>query len=130
MRRLDVTSIESESDAFDLVWCSHVLEHVPDDAAAMRELYRVTKPGGLCVVQVPIWRKQTFENPAVTDPAERERLFYQQDHVRLYGEDIEERLAAAGFHVEVVRTSDFDPVEIGRYSLNHISTNEIFLCRK
>jgi hypothetical protein len=130
MRKLDVTAIDCESEAFDLIWCSHVLEHVMDDAVAMRELYRVTRPGGLCVVQVPIWRALTFEDPSVTAPAERERVFYQHDHVRLYGQDIRERLAAAGFDVEVVRTTDFDPAEIGRYSLNHISTNEIFLCRR
>jgi SAM-dependent methyltransferase len=130
MRRLDLTDIDFPDDTFDLLWVSHVLEHVPDDAAAIREMYRVTRPGGMAVVQVPIWRDRTFEDPSITSGEARERVFYQNNHVRLYGMDLVDRLAAAGFEVEVVKTHDFDPVEIGRYSLEHIATNEIFLCRK
>lgn len=130
MRRVDLTDIDFPNDSFDLLWVSHVLEHVPDDEAAIREMYRVTRPGGLCVVQVPVWREKTYEDFSVVTPEDRERVFYQQNHVRLYGMDITHRLAAGGFDVEVVRTHDFDPVEIGRYSLEHMATNEIFLCRK
>ena len=98
----DITAMRAVADAsFDLVLCCHVLEHVPDDAAAMRELHRVTRPGGVCVVQVPYARgqAQTDADPTLTDRAERERRFGQFDHLRLYGRDLLDRLSGAGFAV-------------------------------
>jgi SAM-dependent methyltransferase len=102
--QLDVTRLALPDGAFDLVICSHVLEHVPDDAAAMAELRRVTAPGGRCLVMVPLAldRERTYEDAQVTAPADREREFLQADHVRLYAPDIADRLRAAGFDVEVV----------------------------
>ena len=84
--------------------CSHVLEHVPDDAAAMRELRRITAPQGFCLVMVPLAldRQSTYEDPAITAPEDREREFLQFDHVRLYAPDIADRLRAAGFDVETI----------------------------
>ncbi len=98
---LDITGLPMRDGTFDVVICSHVLEHVPDDAAAMREIHRVLKPGGWAVLMVPYDRSQaeTFEDPSVTDPAERVRLFGQYDHVRLYGRDYADRLRDAGFMV-------------------------------
>ncbi|HEU5170405.1 MAG TPA: methyltransferase domain-containing protein [Gemmatimonadales bacterium] len=104
MLRFDVTGIPLPDDCFDVIYCSHVLEHVPDDHAAMRELHRVLKPGGFALLQVPVLREQTFEDPSVTSPEERLRLFGQHDHVRVYGRDYPERLAQAGF---IVRVEDF-----------------------
>jgi SAM-dependent methyltransferase len=104
--RCDVTSIGYPDDSFDLIICSHVLEHVPDDGLAMRELCRVLKPGGAAVLQVPISASlpRTIEDPSVIDPRERERRFGQNDHVRIYGADYTDRLRGNGFQVEI-----FDP---------------------
>ena len=109
---LDVTAIPFPADHFDLLICSHVLEHVPDDRAAMRELFRVLKPGGLAILLVPMSaRPTTDEDPAVTDPDERQRRFGQRDHVRLYGRDYFDRLRAAGFTVTVERPAATLPAD-------------------
>lgn len=94
-----VTDLPLGDDSVDLVTCFHVLEHVPDDRAAMREIARVLKPGGLGIVQVP-WRRdrETDEDPSA-GPEERIRRFGQIDHVRYYGEDFEQRLLDAGLSV-------------------------------
>jgi SAM-dependent methyltransferase len=103
MERIDITDIPYPDDTFDTVLCSHVLEHVPDDRAAMAEVRRVLRPGGFAILHVPIdrSREQTFEDDRIVSPEDREKAFGQHDHVRLYGRDFAERLEAAGFHVEV-----------------------------
>ena len=128
--RLDVTAIELPDGAFDAILCSHVLEHVPDDRAAMAELRRVTAPGGFTLVMVPlaIDRAQTYEDPAITDPADRERAFLQADHVRLYAPDIAGRLGAAGFAVETVDLlAELGSREAAQHGL--LASDLIFLCR-
>jgi SAM-dependent methyltransferase len=103
MRVMDVTDLRFEDESFDVIICSHVLEHVPDDRKAMAELYRVLKPDGWALLQVPLRRRElTFEDASVTNPRERARLFGQWDHVRYYGTDYTSRLEAAGFRVEFV----------------------------
>lgn len=98
----DITRLPFPDGAFDVVLCYHVLEHIPDDAGAMRELRRVLAPNGWAILQVPMAdADHTEEDPTVTDPAERERLYGQHDHVRQYGRDFKDRLEAAGFAVEV-----------------------------
>jgi SAM-dependent methyltransferase len=129
MVEMDVTSIQYPDDCFDVIYCSHVLEHVPDDRAAIRELYRVLKPGGWAILQVPISADATFEDPTVTDPDARERLFGQDDHVRRYGPDYADRLAAAGFLVSVdgfVR--ELDDREITHFGLER--SEDVYFCRK
>jgi SAM-dependent methyltransferase len=102
MVEMDITDIHLPDGSFDVIFCSHVLEHVPDDRLAMRELYRVLSPGGWAILHVPLWRPQTDEDSSVTDPAERTRRFGQHDHVRHYGiADFPARLAEAGFQVTV-----------------------------
>ena len=128
--RLDVTRLDLPDAAFDAVVCSHVLEHVPDDAAAMRELRRVTAPGGWCLVLVPLdtGRRRTYEDASILAPEDRLRAFRQPDHVRLYAPDVEHRLAAAGFDVEVVRpTRDFPPDVARRARL--LESDWLFVCR-
>jgi SAM-dependent methyltransferase len=104
MVRMDITRIPEPDDSFDAILCSHVLEHVTDDRAAMRELCRVLRPGGWAILQVPVdsSRQETFEDPAITDPGERTRLFGQHDHVRMYGRDYPQRLEECGFEVMIV----------------------------
>lgn len=105
--RLDMTGLGVRPEVFDLVIASHVLEHVADDQAAMRELWRILRPGGAALVMVPLdaSRPVTFEDPAITTPVTRQEAYWEADHVRLYGRDFEDRLRAAGFEVGLVRPS-------------------------
>jgi SAM-dependent methyltransferase len=129
MVQIDLMEIPFPDESFDCIYCSHVLEHVADDRRAMRELYRVLRTGGWAVLQVPITVEVTFEDPAITDPAERVRYFGQADHVRAYGPDYEDRLAAAGFQVTKVPGAEFlAPAEIDRLRID--TTESIFYCRK
>ena len=101
---LDVQDMKLPDNTYDVVFCNHVLEHVPDDHKALTEILRVLKPGGMAIMQVPMnpeWEK-TLEDPTITDPKERHRLFGQYDHVRMYGQDYAERLKKAGYKVEIV----------------------------
>ena len=128
--RLDITRLDLPDGAFDAVLCSHVLEHVPDDARAMAELRRITAPGGFCLVMVPLdlGRDTTYEDDSITDPADRQREFLQHDHVRLYAPDIVSRLRTAGFAVETIdMTRELGEAEAARYGL--LAWDLIFLCR-
>ena len=102
--KADICNLPFEDNQFDVVFCNHVLEHIPDDKKAMAELYRVMKPDGWGIFQVPqdIKRKETFEDNCITDKEERTRIFGQYDHVRVYGLDYFDRLREAGFTVEEV----------------------------
>ena len=125
---LDLQRIDLPDDSYDGVICSHVLEHVGDDGAAMRELARITRRWALIMVPLDLGRTETFEDPSVTDPAERERLFWQYDHLRLYARDIEQRLTKAGFTVEPVRPrEDFGEALFARAGL--AEADYIWLCR-
>ena len=104
MVKVDITSLSFPDGVFDVVYCSHVLEHVRDDRKAMRELQRVMKPSGWGVVLVPITSGETLENdPSVTSDEDRTRIYGQPDHVRLYGRDFSTRLQEEGFSVREVR---------------------------
>ncbi|MBO5890071.1 MAG: methyltransferase domain-containing protein [Alistipes sp.] len=98
----DVQHIPLEDCSVDVVICNHLLEHVEDDRRAMRELYRILRPGGWGIALVPEDRSlpTTFEDDSITDPKERTRIFGQYDHRRIYGRDYDMRLAEAGFRVE------------------------------
>lgn len=131
MLAFDMTAIPDSAGTFDVILCSHVLEHIPDDHQAMRELYRVLRPGGWALIMVPIEpeRATTFEDPTVTDPAQREQLFNQRDHVRIYGQDVQSRLEAAGFTVTAYRYAKIlGRAATQRYSLKR--KDDIFLCTK
>jgi hypothetical protein len=128
---IDITNIALPDGSFDAILCSHVLEHVPDDTAAMRELHRVLKPGGWVIVMVPLDldRTETYEDPTIQSPADREREFRQSDHVRLYAPDIADRLSAAGLTVTTERVArDLGPGRAARYGL--LGSDYLFLCRK
>lgn len=130
MLRMDITDIRLPDESFDVIYCSHVLEHVPDDRKAMRELRRILKSDGWALFQLPVDRDVTFEDPTVTDPEERARLFGQQDHVRVYGPDCADRLGEAGFKVTVTRSSDFlSEEEIETMGITR-AAGEIYYCTK
>jgi SAM-dependent methyltransferase len=130
MLKVDVTNIPFPDGAFDVIFCSHVMEHVPDDRKALHEFVRVLSANGWVIFLVPIRMNQrTDEDLTVTDPREREKRFGQQDHVRYYGWDFEERLEEAGFQVDVVRASDM--VEDTQFEEMGIDRKEVlFYCRK
>jgi SAM-dependent methyltransferase len=106
MVRMDVTDIPCHDEAFDVIYCSHVLEHVLDDRKAMREFFRVSKKDGWAILLVPITSEKTFEDPSAMSPAERLKVFGQQDHVRSYGPDYIDRLRDAGFMVQTIKVND------------------------
>lgn len=99
---LDVTRLPFRAATFDIVICNHVLEHVPRDDEAMRELHRVMKPGATAILQVPIALELavTYEDEKIQSAKDRETAYGQHDHCRLYGQDYDKRLEEAGFVVE------------------------------
>lgn len=100
--KADILDLPFENETFDIVICNHVLEHIEDDAKAMRELYRVMKRGGWGIFQVPMKTSltKTYEDFSITDPKKRQKHFGQYDHVRWYGMDYFDRLRNAGFSTE------------------------------
>ena len=100
--KANICSLPFQDNNFDLILCNHVLEHISDDATAMKELYRVLKKGGTLIAQVPLneTAEVTFEDDSITDPIKRTKIFGQYDHVRVYGMDYYTRLAQAGFKAE------------------------------
>lgn len=118
--KADICNLPFEDNRFDFIICNHVLEHITDDHQAMKELYRIIKPGGTAILMVPFDenREITYEDPSITDPKERARAFGQYDHVRIYGRDYFDRLRAVGFEVNPVPyTTHFSEKEIEYYSL-------------
>jgi len=130
MVKMDITDIQYPDDYFDVIYCSHVLEHVLDDRKAMREFHRTLKPDGWAILHVPITVETTFEDPSIVDPADRLRVFGQVDHVRRYGNDYIDRLRESGFTVKVSYVSDlFQDNEIEKLGLTSASEG-IYYCTK
>ena len=128
--RMDVQDITYPDGSFDVVYCSHVLEHVPDDRKALREFHRVLKRDGWAIILVPITVSRTVEDPNETDPKERLRRFGQDDHFRRYGPDFLDRLRAAGFEVQVVRVADVvSPADMMQAALTP-ATGDIYYCTR
>ncbi len=128
---MDITNIAFEDSCFDVIICNHVLEHISDDHRAMSELYRVLKPEGWAILQTPISLSlsETFEDRSVVTPERREKIFGQDDHVRIYAKDYKERLEKIGFCVSIHNIRE----ELGystvcRYSL--LEDESIYLVRK
>jgi len=131
MEQFDLQDIPHADGSFDLVLCSHVLEHVADDARAIAELHRVVSPGGELLVMVPFdgTRAATLEDPAVVGAEARRAAYWGADHVRLYGNDLAERLAAPGFTVETDRFAlDCDDATAARYGF--LRDEVLFRCRR
>ena len=118
--KADICDLPFEDNSYDVILCNHVLEHIPDDTKAMQELYRVMKPGGYGVFQIPqdLNRAETFEDNTITDKAERAKIFGQYDHVRVYGRDYFDKLRSVGFKVEDIDyTAQLSEEDITKYCL-------------
>lgn len=118
--RLDIMSMPFGRDTFDVVMASHILEHVENDRAALREILRILRPGGFAFLQVPLdpARATTLEDPSIRLPLDRLHAYLQEDHVRLYGRDYADRVSQCGF---VVRSenpaAELSAQEVARYGL-------------
>ena len=120
-RKIDITDINFGNDYFDFIICNHVLEHIQDDRKTMSEIFRVLRPGGKAILQVPIskYNKETFEDFSIILPEEREKYFGQKDHVRIYGKDYKKRLESVGFKVELYDIKkNLSIQDIKKYGLN------------
>ena len=113
--KVDITRIPLPDASYDVVMAQHVLEHIDDDQTAMRELFRLLKPGGTGVFSVPVntSRQATYENPAIIDPDLRVAHFSAPDHKRYYGLDFADKLAAVGFVAETFRMPPDQEVRYG-----------------
>jgi SAM-dependent methyltransferase len=118
--KADICNLPFEDNSFDVILCNHVLEHIQDDTKAIQELYRVLKPRGWGIFQIPqdLKREKTFEDNSITDKRRRAEIFGQYDHVRIYGRDYFDKLRNVGFVVdEIDYTSSLSEEEIERYRL-------------
>jgi SAM-dependent methyltransferase len=127
----DLHEIPLEDNRFDVIFCNHVLEHVDDANQCMRELFRVMKPGGWGIFQVPqdLTRETTYEDPSIVTPEDREKHYWQKDHVRLFGLDYPDWLRKAGFQVEEHVTSEkYSSQQVERYRL--MPQEILYVCKK
>ncbi len=127
----DITHLPFESKYFDVILCSHVLEHVVDDISAMKEMFRVLRGGGWVLIQSPVFYniEKTLEDPDVVTPEGRELKFGQLDHLRKYGRDFKNRLSNSGFTIdEIDYVNSFPEEDIKRFGFDRYE--RIYLCRK
>lgn len=118
--KMDMHHMPFADNTYDILFANHVLEHVKDPQQCMKEALRVLKPGGMAIMQVPIdfKRETTLEDPNITSEQDREKYYWQKDHLRLFGLDYGKRLESAGFNVEYIKASDLASTDqIQRYRL-------------
>lgn len=125
-QKYDITDINAQEESFNIIICYHILEHVDDDIRAMKELFRVLKRKGVCLVQTPFKEGEIYEDASIISPEKRQLHFGQTDHVRIYSvEGLKMRLQSVGFEVEV-RKFDTLPENIHGFK----ESEKIFICRK
>ena len=118
--KADICNLPFEDNSFDLIFCNHVLEHIPNDKKAMQELFRVLKKGGFGIFQIPqdISREKTFEDNSIINQKDRAKIFGQYDHVRIYGKDYFDKLRSVGFSVqEIEYAKKIAPEKVERFCL-------------
>jgi SAM-dependent methyltransferase len=129
VEKIDITNIDYPPMTFDIIFCSHVLEHVEEDRKAISELHRVLSPTGWAILMVPINLKETYEDPKIQDPRQRELHFGQWDHVRSYGLDFADRLRECGIQMTCFRPESIvSDCEFASMSL--LKRDWIFFCTK
>ncbi len=130
--KMDIHEIPFPENHFDVVLCNHVLEHVDDDIKAMSEIYRVLKPGGYAVMQVPFFAPVpdvTVEDLSIINPREREKAFGQSDHVRKFGKDYPQRIAHSGLKPEASHFAhELEEEKVFRFGL--VRNEILYLGRK
>ena len=127
--KIDITEIPFESKSYDAIICIHVLEHIEEDRKAIRELFRVLKPGGWALISVPIdFRQKTYEDTSIVSPEVRKQLFGEEQHVRVYGYDFIDRLKEAGFDVQLDRAADLPLDDREKYGL--LDNENVWYCTK
>ncbi|MEA2439351.1 MAG: hypothetical protein QOH76_775 [Thermoleophilaceae bacterium] len=117
--RVDLTDAPFPDGSFDVVLCNHVFDEIPDDRGALSEIHRVLRTGGRLITQTPVdkSRARTYEDPSLS-PARRREVFMTADDVRIYGLDFRDRLADAGFDVQVVDYAvELEPEAVERHGL-------------
>ncbi len=126
----DIENLDIDSNSQDLIICLHVLEHVDNDRQAVREMARVLKPGGIAIMAFPFREGQpTYEDPTIIDPMERAAAFGQWDHLRVFGEDVADRIMQSGFLVTKITSKDiWSSEEVSRWGL--LPEEVFFFCRK
>lgn len=118
--KADICNLPFEDNTYDIILCNHVLEHISDDTKAMKEMYRVLKPGGMGIFQIPqdLSRATTFSDDTIVDQKERAKIFGQYDHVRIYGRDYFDKLRSINFIViEEDYTNKIAPELVVKYCL-------------
>ena len=118
--KADICNLPFEDHSYDIIFCNHVLEHIPDDTKAMQELFRILKKGGMAILQIPqdLKRETTFADDSITNQKERAKIFGQYDHVRIYGLDYFDKLRSIGFTViEEDYTHKIAPELVEKYCL-------------
>jgi SAM-dependent methyltransferase len=128
---MDMHHMPFKDGEFDIVFANHVLEHVNDYHQCMTEVHRVLRPGGWAIMQVPIDynRKETFEDPSITSEADREKYYWQKDHVRLFALDYPDKIRKAGFEVEENKmAAQIAPELAEKYRLQ--KEEVLYVCRK
>lgn len=127
---MDIQDIKYPINSFDVIYCSHVLEHVPDDKKALSEMFRVLKPDGAAIIMVPINPRltKTLEDQSINTPELRAKHYGQFDHLRYYGLDFVEKLEKAGFKVTKDFTNSINEECLIKYGLN--KNDIIFYCTK
>ncbi len=129
VERVDLCNMSFDDASFDLVIANHVLEHVDDDGKALKEIFRILRPGGMAVLQTPYASglSKTICDSAVSNPKLRLELYGQGDHVRLYGRDFFARLTSAGFVSKVGLHDDLLPeIDFRIYGVNPLEPFMLF----
>jgi SAM-dependent methyltransferase len=130
MQKMDLTNLELPDRCKTLVWCSHVLDDIPDDRKALSEMFRVLAPGGILVLQVTIGGDTTYEDPSAVTRAERLKKFLWEDHVRLYGRDLQRRVEEQGFKCQILSATDLSSSDQTLYAIDSLLYREVFFCQR
>lgn len=129
--RVDMLAMPFDDQTFDFLIANHVLEHVTDDGKALSEIHRVLRVGGYAILQTPFSPRltRTWQNEGIDTDDARLVAFGQEDHVRVYGRDIFEHFASAGFRSLVAQHDELLPdIDAARLGVN--AREPFFLFRR